>query len=647
MSEVHTSAASERTGATPKRWKAKRLRHLVSMYSGATPPTGDADFWDGGIPWICPKDMKRDVVANSLVSVTESAVRDFGLRRFRGENVLIVTRGMILAKRVPIAVGHGAYTTNQDMKVLRSYGEVMPRYLARYLTAIGGYLLSIVGEAGHGTKALRTDVLMNTPILVPPLPTQARIAEYLDEWTGRIDGLIEKKRVLLERLAEKRQALITRAAIKGLNSDAPMKPSGIDWLGDIPAHWRVKRFRFIARLVSGSTPTTTVSEYWNGEIPWISPKDVKAAEIHSSEDNVTDYAVSEYGLKLHEEDNAIIVTRGMILAKKIPVSVARGQYTINQDIKVIRSKGDILPEFIQIYLSAIESFLFTMISEAGHGTKALRTDELSDVPMLLPPIDDQRALIATLKRDREETDQAIQKIRESIERLAEYRSALITAAVTGQLSIAHEAAAADASPFTRDQIRVLVGAEIVYLHRHTERFGRVKLQKFLYLAEAHANVHELAGNYGREAAGPFDGRLLDAVEAGMAAADYYAVQPRSYGPGYEYPSLTNAGGHRADLEAALGPRVVELRRVVELLRDMETRSVEAVATLYAVWNDAHMDGTEWTDAEIVGAVLTDWHPDKAAKFTRDELHHWLAWMRRNGILPRGAGPRTKQASLFG
>ena len=76
---------------------------------------------------------------------------------------------------------------------------------------------------------------------LPPLDTQRRIARFLDEKTARIDGLIEKKRMLLDRLAEKRQALITRAVTKGLNPDAPMKPSGIDWLGDIPAHWEVRR----------------------------------------------------------------------------------------------------------------------------------------------------------------------------------------------------------------------------------------------------------------------------------------------------------------------------------------------------------------------------------------------------------------------
>ena len=109
------------------------------------------------------------------------------------------------------------------------------------------------------------------PSAVPPLETQQRIARFLDEKTAQIDGLIEKKRALLDRLAEKRQALITRAVTKGLNPDAPMKPSGIDWLGDIPAHWEVLRLKSYRNgLKTGHTPGATVDAYWDRlrRYPW-------------------------------------------------------------------------------------------------------------------------------------------------------------------------------------------------------------------------------------------------------------------------------------------------------------------------------------------------------------------------------------------
>jgi type I restriction enzyme S subunit len=215
-----------------------------------------------------------------------------------------------------------------------------------------------------------------------------------------------------------------------------MKPSGIDWLGDIPAHWEVKRLRFTARLISGATPTTSEPDYWDGDLPWISPKDMHSEEISSTEDQVTKFAVEDYGLRLHRLDNPVIVVRGMILARRIPVSMARGFYTINQDMKVIASKGELIPEFIQMYLASIESFLFTLVAESGHGTKTLRTDVLSDVPILIPPKEDQAAIVKAMSGYKENIDDTLNKVKNGISALLEYRAALVTAAVTGKLEIA-------------------------------------------------------------------------------------------------------------------------------------------------------------------------------------------------------------------
>jgi type I restriction enzyme, S subunit len=240
----------------------------------------------------------------------------------------------------------------------------------------------------------------------------------------------------LDRLAEKRQTLITRAVTKGLNPDAPLKPSGIDWLGDIPAHWEVKRLRHVARLMSGSTPTTSVAEYWNGDICWISPKDMKSDAISDSIDKVTALAVEEYGLREFREPHTVLVIRGMILARRVPVAVASGVYTINQDMKVAQSKGLLSPDFLQMYLASIESYLFTLVGEAGHGTKALRTDVLLDVPILIPPPSDQANIVTQIRERKRRLDRTTAKIEALTDRLCEYRLALITAAVTGRLEVA-------------------------------------------------------------------------------------------------------------------------------------------------------------------------------------------------------------------
>lgn len=323
-------------------------------------------------------------------------------------------------------------TCNQACCVFERSQQFDNRFLYYWLWHRRRDLVAI--SSGGGQPNLSQQDLREERALCPPIEVQQKIARFLDEKTARIDALIEKKQALLERLAEKRQALITRAVTKGLDSDTTLKPSGIEWLGDVPVHWSIKRLRFVARLVSGSTPTTSVGEYWNGEIPWISPKDMKSDEILDSEDHITGLAVEEYGVRLHAAPNAVIVIRGMILARTVPVAVARGSYSINQDLKVLQSKGEVVPEYFQMYLQSVESFLFTLIAEAGHGTKALRTDVFLDVPVLLPPMVEQIALADALARAKADLDKTMSSIEHSLSALFELRSALITAAVTGQLS---------------------------------------------------------------------------------------------------------------------------------------------------------------------------------------------------------------------
>ena len=199
----------------------------------------------------------------------------------------------------------------------------------------------------------------------------------------------------------------------------------------------------------------------------------------------------------------------------------------------------------------------------------------------------------------------------------------------------------------RQAFRTVVGAEIVSRHGSSKTLGRVKLQKLLYLAEVHAGVHELGGVYAREAAGPLARDLLSDTERGMATASYFStVAPLSTGEGYTYARLGKAGAHRNQLASLLGPREVALEGLIDRLKDYDTRQVEAITTLYAVWNDALLDGETPGDDRIIRGVLEEWHPEKSDKFTTADLKTWLAWMRRNGMVPKGTGSRTQIDRLF-
>ena len=146
-------------------------------------------------------------------------------------------------------------------------------HLLRSSIYVQGYTRLLTGIRPNSLQMSRED-LMDFPILVPPSPEQRAIAGFLDGEVAKIDALVAEQRRLIALLAEKRQAVISHAVTRGLNPTAPLKPSGIDWLGDIPEGWEVVRIKNIARMESGHTPDKKIDAYWdNGDISWVSLND--------------------------------------------------------------------------------------------------------------------------------------------------------------------------------------------------------------------------------------------------------------------------------------------------------------------------------------------------------------------------------------
>jgi type I restriction enzyme S subunit len=140
-----------------------------------------------------------------------------------------------------------------------------------------------------GIQNLDQDRYFNERAAFPPLPEQSTIAAFIDCETAKIDALITEQHRLIELLKEKRQAFIFHAVTKGLNANAPMKGSGIEWLGEVPEHWEVRRVKDVAKLESGHTPSKQVPDYWeNCEIPWVSLNDSKQLAVV---DYITETAV--------------------------------------------------------------------------------------------------------------------------------------------------------------------------------------------------------------------------------------------------------------------------------------------------------------------------------------------------------------------
>lgn len=332
---------------------------------------------------------------------------------------------------------HPAYAIDTTFFVDKRFTRADIRWL--YYAAIDARLDSVTKDST--IPGLDREDAYARDVCVPPLSEQRAIAAFLDRQTARIDSLMAKNERLVELLQEKHTALITRAATKGLDPTVLMKDSGVEWLGEVPAHWDVTRMWRTSKAISGGTPAREERLYWGGGIPWVSPKDMKRRVIDSSEDTITELAIRETGIRLIDPPVVLVVVRGMILAHSFPVGVTSVPVTINQDMKALAFRRAVDPFFMVWFFEGIgKALVAAIVEEAAHGTRAIRMNQWRSVTVPLPPEDEQRTIVAVLGRQTARIDALISNVRVAIDRLQELRTALISAAVMGKIDVREEVA---------------------------------------------------------------------------------------------------------------------------------------------------------------------------------------------------------------
>ncbi|MAG66025.1 MAG: restriction endonuclease subunit S [Pseudomonadales bacterium] len=287
-------------------------------------------------------------------------------------------------------------------------------------------------------ESLNKDQFKQLYLPFPSLEEQTLIANFLDKQTTKIDEAIAIKEQQIALLKERKQIIIQKAVTQGLDPNAPMKDSGVDWIGEMPAHWEVKKLKYMVRFYGGGTPSKDNKDYWGGDISWVSPKDMKMPFISSSIDTITELAVKKSSVKLIEEGAILIVVRGMILAKKIPVAIATKKLTINQDMKALVVSDGSLPVFLMCLLDGLHETLSTLLEESGHGTKTLPTEKLGSLNLPIPPFREQEKIVNFIEDQTVFFERSIEIQKEQIEKLKEYKTTLINSAVTGKIKVTPE-----------------------------------------------------------------------------------------------------------------------------------------------------------------------------------------------------------------
>jgi type I restriction enzyme S subunit len=324
---------------------------------------------------------------------------------------------------------------NNHAHVLRATG-IEPRFLAHALN-ITDYANFIEGS----TRDKLTQGNMGAiPIPLPPRVDQLRILSFLDRKTAAIDTLIAKKERLIELLQEKRQALITQAVTKGLEPSVPMRESGVEWLGRIPAHWDVARIKHVARLESGHTPSRSVPEHWldTNDVPWVSLNDTKNL---AKNDYISDTTHRINALGLQNSSAHMLPARVVVFTRDATIgkaAITTRPMAVSQHIIAWVCGRYVDPEYLLRVFYGMEKYLdrFTF----GATIKTIGMGDVGKLVTPVPPRDEQLRIVEHITKSVCQLDEVLRKVDEQLEKLREYRQALITAAVTGKIDVSSEAA---------------------------------------------------------------------------------------------------------------------------------------------------------------------------------------------------------------
>ncbi len=401
-------------GNVPEHWEVQRLKFSVLLVNEKVDAEGN-ELSYMGLEHIQSWTGKR---------IEDSEANSEGIAsRFIPKDILFGKLRPYLAK-VYLAEHEGLVST--EALVLRCKSEIHPTFLRYYM--ISRDFIDIVNSSTFGAKMPRAswDFIGNLPLLVPSFSEQRSIAHFLDYKIAQIDALIAKKEALLEKLAEKRTALISQAVTKGLDRAVPLKDSGIEWLGEIPAHWIVSRAKFVSSIFvpQRNKPDLNAREGF----PWLTMDDMTNERISTTSFKVTEEAAVEAGSR--------ILRRGAVIASCIGnfgiAAINDVDVIINQQLQAFIPTA-IQAEYLREIVS-ISSDYFQMIATAATIVYVNQMG-FGNMPVLLPPFEEQEAIVEVCKKTKQYYDELADQIRQGLRALKEYRTALITNAVTGKIDV--------------------------------------------------------------------------------------------------------------------------------------------------------------------------------------------------------------------
>lgn len=421
-------------GKIPKHWNKRKVAWSFNIIgSGTTPKSDDMKFYENGtINWLITGDLNDNYVNETSKKITEFAIKSHSaLKLFSPNSIAIAMYGATIGK---LGILNIATTTNQASCILSESSYFDIKYVFFWLLSSRNDIINL--SYGGGQPNISQDIIKNLKITHPPLSEQIQIANFLDSKTEKIDKLIELKEKKIELLKEKRTATINHAVTKGLNPNVEFKDCGVEWIGEIPKHWKMFRVNSLGTFFKGSG--IKKDEVKETGIPCI-----RYGEIYTRYDRIVYEPISFIDVETSKE--SVYIKKGDVLYTgsgetvedigKSVVYFGENEICVGGDIIVQRLNNNATPLFISYLMNTKHIQQQKSIMGKGEIIVHIYPKNIKEIITPLPPIQEQQQIVEYLDYQTNEIDSLISLEQNKIELLKEYKQSLISEVVTGKIRV--------------------------------------------------------------------------------------------------------------------------------------------------------------------------------------------------------------------
>ena len=434
--EKYKDSGIEWIGEIPENWGIKKIKHrcYVKARVGWKGLKSTEFLTEGYSYLVTGSDFKNDTVDwKECYHIDKKRYEEDPFIQLQEEDLLITKDGTI-GKLAIVSELDKPACLNSGIFVIRSINEDFKTSFlfwilkSKIFTQFNDYT-----KYGSTIQHLYQNVFVEFSFPFPTKEEQITIAKYLDKKTAEIDQLIADKEQLVALYQEEKTALIKQAVTKGINPDVKLKESGIEWLGDIPEHWFIKKLNWCFDTIgSGTTPKAGNQDYYfNGTHNWLLTGDLNDGEIHKTTKKITDKALNDYSsLKEYGENSVVIAMYGATIGK---LGVLKIPTTVNQACCVLSEPTHLNYDFAFFLLLSARQEIINM--SYGGGQPNISQELLKQFKVQVPPKEEQTEIVQHIEKESTRIDAKIAKAEKYINLLTEYITALISEVVTGKVKV--------------------------------------------------------------------------------------------------------------------------------------------------------------------------------------------------------------------